>query len=363
MKKKKVAVILGTRPEIIKLSPLIPLLDKQFKQVLIHTGQHYSKNMSEQFFVDIKLRRPDYNLKVGAGSGNVQVGKMLTRLDKILEDEKPDVVIVQGDTNSTLGGALAASKHNIPIAHIEAGCRCWNRTVPEEGNRILVSHLASLHFPIDKETKENLYNEGIKKNVHMFSNTAYEACVKNAPIAIKKGSLLKKHGLKEKEYALVTIHRADNRSNPEVMKKAIKVLNKLAEDIEILFPIHPGTKKFLKDMKLHKNIHVEKPVGYIDFLQAVANAKFILADSGGIVDEAAALKVPLMIFRNETERNEVVQSGKAHLVKPKWSEQKLLSTIKTLTTDKNLEKTSKAKLKIDYSVCQKMINLVKKKLL
>lgn len=360
MPKKKVVIVFGTRPEIIKISPLIPKLEKAFDLTMIHTGQHYSKNMSDTILKDLHIRKPDYNLKVGSGTQAYQVGTMTQKIEKVLLKIKPDYVVVQGDTNSTLAGALAASKQNIKVAHVEAGARCGNKDVPEELNRVMVDHISDLLFCYDSVSKSHLKSEGLVKNVYCYSNTAYEACKLNMQYANDR-KILTKLGFADKKYALVTIHRAGTVENHSTLKKVIGVINHLSKRINIIFVIHPRTQKKIKSLgyKISDNIKVIDPIGYLDFIKLINDSEYVLSDSGGVVDESVTLNRPLFIFRNETERTEIIKGGKAKLLKTSPAKSQIISTLEKYIKDANLKKMRSARMKVDYNVAEKITKQIK----
>ncbi|AEH06985.1 non-hydrolyzing UDP-N-acetylglucosamine 2-epimerase [Methanothermococcus okinawensis] len=330
----KIGVILGTRPEIIKLSSIIRELErlKNYKELnsiykdigsinyfIIHTNQHYSENMDKIFFKELNLPIPNYNLNVGSGSHGKQTAKMLEGIEEVLIKEKPDVVIVQGDTNTVLAGALAASKLKIKVAHVEAGLRSFDKNMPEEINRVLTDHLSDYLFAPTDIAKENLLNEGIKEKIFVVGNTIVDATLQNIGIAerredIKKFVKLLSNG---DEYFLLTLHRAENTDNRERLKSIVEAIVEISTKYDknkIIFPIHPRTKKRLKEYNLfdklkNENIKIIKPVGYLEFLMLEKNAKLILTDSGGVQEEACILKVPCITLRDNTERPETINVG------------------------------------------------------
>jgi UDP-N-acetylglucosamine 2-epimerase (non-hydrolysing) len=309
----KITTIFGTRPEIIKLSPLIPLFDEEFDQILIHTGQHYSYKMDKIFFEDLRLRNSDYTINVGSGSHAEQTGKMLIKLEEILIIEKPDLVVVQGDTNSTLAGALSASKLQIPVAHVEAGCRSFDRTMPEEINRIIVDHISDYLFVPDQNALNNLINEGIpNEKIHLVGNTAVDACFRAMNI-FKMDELT--FTVEKENYILLTLHRQENTSY-DGLKEILTAINKISEKIKVIFPVHLRTKKVILENKMYisEKVVITDPLGYKDFIGLLAYSKFVMTDSGGIQEEAVALNVPCLILRNNTEWMSYVEYGKNILV-------------------------------------------------
>ena len=245
----KIATIFGTRPEIIKLSPLIPLLDREFNQILIHTGQHYSYEMDKIFFEELHLRDCDYTLNIGSGTHAQQTGKMIMKLEEVLLNEKPDIVLVQGDTNSTLAGALAASKLQIPVAHVEAGCRSFDRRMPEEINRILVDHISDYLFAPDENAWKNLTDSECisSEKVHLVGNTSVDACIRAMDMFNQE--TLVDYSLEKNNYILFTLHRQEN-TTYDGLKEILMALNTISERIKVLFPVHLRTRKVINEYKI-----------------------------------------------------------------------------------------------------------------
>jgi len=324
MKNIKIAIILGTRPEIIKMSPVIKECKRlKLNYFIIHTGQHYSYDMDKVFFKELELMHPKYNLKVGSGSHGVQTGRMLAQIEKILIDEKPQIVLVQGDTNSVLAGALAASKLHIKVGHIEAGLRSHDRTMPEEINRILVDHISDFAFVPTLPAKNNLINEGIgKKNIYITGNSVVDSVYQNVKLAKKKSHVLKALKLNSQKYFLVTLHRAENVDDKTRLTSIINGLRLLSDyhRLPIIWPMHPRTQKMVQKFSLinlinkDKFIYIIEPVGFLDFIMLEANAGLIMTDSGGVQEEACILKIPCLTLRDNTERPESVDVGANVLV-------------------------------------------------
>ncbi|ASJ16376.1 UDP-N-acetyl glucosamine 2-epimerase [Thermococcus chitonophagus] len=308
------AIIFGTRPEIIKLSPVIrAFLERDIQPILIHTGQHYDYEMSQVFLEELELPEIDYHLEVGSGTQAEQTGIAMIKIEKVLMNEQPDVSIVQGDTNTVLAGALASVKLLIPVAHVEAGLRSHDRTMPEEINRILADHASEVLFAPTLEAKENLEREGIRRNVYVVGNTIVDAVLQNSEIAEKKSRILEELGLSPKEYILVTAHRKENVDNKDRLTKLVDIL--LSLPITVVYPVHPRAEERLKEYGLwHKlktapHIILTKPLGYLDFLKLEKNARIIMTDSGGIQEEAIILGVPCLTLRYNTERPETIKAG------------------------------------------------------
>lgn len=309
----KIASIVGARPQFIKMSPVSKELRKKFNEIIIHTGQHYDKEMSKLFFEDLNIPKPDYNLSIGSFSHGKQTGKMLEKIEEVLLKEKPEIVIVFGDTNSTLAGALAASKLHIKVGHIEAGLRSFNRKMPEEINRIVADHISDILFTPTVTGLINLKNEGIINNVYNVGDVMYDALLNNIKIIDKKSNILKTLRIKKKNYNLMTVHRGENTDYKNNLKN---IMRGVAESEEItVFPIHPRTKKYMKKYELYrylkgkKSIILTEPLGYIDFIKLITNAQKIITDSGGLQKEAYLLNIPCITLRNETEWVETVEAG------------------------------------------------------
>lgn len=305
----KVITVVGARPQFIKAAPVSKELRKHFNEILIHTGQHYDDNMSKVFFEELGIPMPDYNLKIGSGNHGKMTGEMLTKLEEIYINEKPDCVLVYGDTNSTLAGALAASKLLIPVIHVEAGLRSFNKAMPEEQNRVLTDNISKLLLVPTLDAEKNLKNEGIEKGVYNIGDVMYDAVLMFKEKSKLKEGLLEKLNIKKNEYILTTIHRAENTNDIDRLKNIIEALNESNEII--VLPLHPRTKKFINDygLKLGENIKVIEPVGYLEMLMLEANSKKIVTDSGGVQKEAYFMEKACVTMRDETEWVETVEVG------------------------------------------------------
>lgn len=306
---KTIASIVGARPQFIKAAPVSRALASEFREVLIHTGQHYDYGMSEVFFTEMEMHPPDFNLGIGGGSHAEQTGKMLVELERIFNKVNPDCVLVYGDTNSTLAGALAAAKAQIPLAHVEAGLRSYNRAMPEEINRVLTDHVSTLLFCPTDAAVENLMKEGITRGVHRVGDVMYDALLHNLEVARNRSQILKKHDLKRGEYALATVHRAANTDDRERMSSVLNALGKLSS--HVVFPAHPRTRKMMQEwgISANSNILMIEPVGHFDMLALQENANCILTDSGGVQKEAYLVGVRCITLREETEWVETVEAG------------------------------------------------------
>jgi UDP-GlcNAc3NAcA epimerase len=305
----KIATIVGARPQFIKAAPVSRWLRLHYREILVHTGQHYDYLLSEVFFRELGIPTPDYNLGVGSASHGRQTGEMLARLEEVLLQEKPDWVVVYGDTNSTLAGALAAAKLHIPVAHVEAGLRSYNRTMPEEINRVLTDHLSSLLFCPTDTAVRNLAREGITQGVYQVGDVMYDVALWGLEMAERKSTILESLGLKPNGYLLVTIHRPSNTDDPRNLSAIVSALNDVTETV--VFPTHPRTQKALKHWGIHPNSNVWliEPVSYLEMLVLEKNARMILTDSGGVQKEAYILGVPCVTLREETEWVETVEAG------------------------------------------------------
>ena len=333
----KIAIVIGTRPEIIKMAPVIDeIIKRNLNYVLIHTGQHYDHEMSDQFFTDLELPTPDYNIGVGSGSHGEQTAEMMKGIEKVFLEENPDVVMVQGDTNAVLAGAIVASKLHIPVGHVEAGLRSFDKTMPEEINRMVADVCSQLYYVPTEESAVNLISEGINpKNVIITGNTVVDACLRNLKIAENNSDILDKFKGDEKILTL-TMHRAENVDNLERLTQITDALIEL-DDLTIIFPVHPRTLKNLENFGLYSklvekdHINIIKPVGYLDFLLLLSNSAMIMTDSGGLQEEAITLDVPCMTLRYNTERPETVTAGGNILVGS--NKDKIIETARLIMDD------------------------------
>jgi UDP-N-acetylglucosamine 2-epimerase (non-hydrolysing) len=310
----KIAIILGTRPEIIKLAPIIRVLEREGRDYFIlHTGQHYSYNMDGVFFEQLKLPKPKYNLNVGSGTHAEQTGKMLIGIESVLKKEPTDAVLVQGDTNTTLAGALAAAKLHIKVGHIEAGLRSYDRNMPEEINRVLTDHCSDYLFAPTEKARQILLIEGIlAEKIFVTGNTIVDAVHQNLSISEDKINPLNDLKLIPKRYFLVTVHRQENVDVKERFEGIIKGLELVADefDLPVIYPIHPRARKMMNHFGLKANrIKFIEPLDYLSFLQLEAKAKLVLTDSGGVQEEACILGVPCVTLRDNTERWETLEVG------------------------------------------------------
>lgn len=310
----KIAVVLGTRPEIVKFSPIIRELKRKHSDYFIlHTGQHYSYTMDKVFFEQLELPNPKYNLGVGSGFHGEQTGKMLIGIEKILQDEVPDIVLVEGDTNTVLAGALAAAKLGIKVGHVEAGLRSYDRTMPEETNRVLTDHCSDFLFAPTQKSTENLLSEGIaKERVFTVGNTVVDAVGQNLLIANSKTHVLKDLNLADGEFILATAHRQENVDDKERFSGLILGLQLVQRKfgVPLVYPIHPRAKKQLDLFGIDTaGLMLIEPLDYLAFLQLESKAKLVLSDSGGVQEEACILRVPCVTIRDNTERPETLEAG------------------------------------------------------
>lgn len=309
-----IVVLVGTRPEIIKMAPVFKeLRQKKVPFIFTHSNQHYTKAMDQQIINDLKLIQPDYHLLVGSGTHAVQTGEIMKGIEKICIKEKPKIVMVHGDTNTTLGGALAAKKLNIKVAHVEAGLRSFDYKMPEEVNRVITDRISDVLFAPTQIARENLLKEGIdNKMIVVTGNTIVDVLCKHLPLA-KKSKVLNKLNLKNNNYILLTLHRAENVDDVKRFRKLLSLVSYISRKInkKVLWPIHPRSKKRIQEfnIKLIKKIKAIEPVGYIDMLALLSNTYMVLTDSGGIQEEAYILKRPLITFRDSTERPETLSAN------------------------------------------------------
>lgn len=306
----RLASIVGARPQFIKLAPVSRALRERHEEIIIHTGQHYDYRLSSLFFDELAIPAPNYHLEIGSGLHGAQTGQMLAAVEQVLIKEAPDRVIVFGDTNSTLAGALAAAKLHIPIAHVEAGLRSFNRAMPEEINRVLTDHLADRLFCPTKTAYKHARSEGITRGVEVVGDVMYDMLLQTREkISSRAQQLLPKLDVAPQTYALATVHRPVNTDDPAAMREIAHALNNLS--MPVIFPVHPRTQKFLQQYGIEwgKHVHCIEPVGYIDMLALEQGAYRILTDSGGVQKEAFLLGVPCITLREETEWSETVETG------------------------------------------------------
>jgi len=312
---KKIAIIVGARPNFMKVAPLLRLLDKQshYTTTLIHTGQHYDKKMSDVFFEDLDIRKPDYNLNVGSGSHGIQTAQIMEKFEKICQEIMPDLLIVVGDVNSTMACSIVAKKLHVKVAHIEAGLRSHDRNMPEELNRLITDSISDYFFVTEKSGEDNLIKEGHDKNNIFFVGNLM---IDSLHYGLNKIS--SKEKMFEGDYGLITLHRPSNVDDINKLKDILDGLSYISNEIKLFFSIHPRTKKKIQEhsIALNKNIEILDAMPYLDFLNIMKNSKVIFTDSGGIQEESTALKIPCYTLRNNTERPVTISQGSNRLVSP-----------------------------------------------
>ena len=334
----KISIVLGTRPEIIKMSPIIrecKRLDLDY--FILHTGQHYSYNMDRVFFEQLELPEAKYNLEVGSGSHAEQTGKMLIEIEKVLQKEEPDMILVEGDTNSVLSGALAAYKLSIKVGHVEAGLRSYDRRMPEEINRVLADHSADFLFAPTEKSKQILLHEGIaEEKIFVTGNTVVDAVFQNLEISKGRLNVLSVMGLRSGQYFVATIHRQENVDDKKRFRGIVKGLEKGRKNfgLELVYPVHPRARKRLKEFGLEpRDIRLVEPLDYLRFLQLEGNARLVLTDSGGVQEETCILRVPCVTLRDNTERPETLDVGSNVLAGT--NPDKIVDCVKLMLGNKN----------------------------
>ncbi len=309
----KICTVIGARPQFVKAAVVSAEFakHKSINEVIIHTGQHYDPAMSEIFFRELNVPLEKYNLEIGSGSHGLQTGRMLEKLEDILLREKPDFVLIYGDTNSTLAGALAASKMHIPIAHIEAGMRSFNKKMPEEINRIIADHLSTINFCSTKTAIGNLKRENLAETGVLVGDVMFDCSLKFAEFAEKRYDPFAKFAVERNKYALLTCHRAENTDHKKCLSEIVKAVNRISEKMPVLYPVHPRTRKFLNEygLSFSDNVKLIPPVGYLEMILLEKHSSFILTDSGGVQKEAFFYRVPCITMREETEWTETVELG------------------------------------------------------
>ncbi|MEH7484546.1 UDP-N-acetylglucosamine 2-epimerase (non-hydrolyzing) [Neobacillus drentensis] len=348
----KILTVLGARPQFIKAAPVSRVLREKHTELIIHTGQHYDNNMSDIFFEELNIPKPDYLLGVGSGNHGKQTGEMLQKIEEIVLKEEPDYLLVYGDTNSTLAGALVAAKLHVPVIHIEAGLRSFNKLMPEEINRIMTDHVSEYLFCPTDTAVANLKNENITRNVYNIGDVMYDAVLYNRELAEEKSDVLAVNGLEKKGFHLITIHRAENTDDLQNMKNILEAFSKI--DTVKVWPMHPRTKNKLAsyglELKDIPNLRVIDPVGYLDMLTLEANAQKIITDSGGVQKEAYFMKVPCVTIREQTEWVETLEEDANILAGT--SVEKILAGIKKEVTPSYRE------LFGDGKASQKLVELI-----
>ncbi|MCE7980640.1 MAG: UDP-N-acetylglucosamine 2-epimerase (non-hydrolyzing) [Caldilinea sp. CFX5] len=318
--------VVGARPNFMKMAPIMRVMachPKQLQQILVHTGQHYDANMSDIFFTELGLPAPDVNLEVGSGSHAQQTAQVMQRFETVLLEYKPDWVVVPGDVNSTLACALVAAKLGVKVAHVEAGLRSFDRTMPEEINRVLTDQISDLLFTPSEDGNENLKHEGIAdEKVHFVGNVMIDSLVRLLPKAAERWSVLQpEFGLEE--YVLVTLHRPSNVDEIATLRELMAALSEIAAKVEVFFPVHPRTRKRILDHQIafdQDQIQLVEPLGYLDFLALQTHARLVLTDSGGVQEETTYLGIPCLTARPNTERPVTITHGSNRLVQSTHAE-------------------------------------------
>ena len=326
---KKIINVVGARPNFMKIGPIQRAMNarsNEFDPVLVHTGQHYDEKMSKLFFDDLQLPKPDVYLGVGSGTHAQQTAKIMIDFEKVCLEQKPDMVLVVGDVNSTVACSLVAAKLHIPVVHVEAGLRSFDRKMPEEINRLVTDALSDLLFVTEKSGIENLRNEGVDpQKVHFVGNVMIDSLAFFMEKA-RESKILEELNLQPREYALVTLHRPSNVDDPENFAKILTAFEEIQQHIQIVFPIHPRTRKNLETLGLNgriekmKNLKLLPPIGYLDFANLTQNCRFVMTDSGGIQEETTYLGIPCMTLRENTERPVTIEVGTNELVGPNTEE-------------------------------------------
>jgi len=309
----RLSIVLGTRPEIIKMSPVIRACEETAVPFsILHTGQHYSYNMDRVFFEQLGLPEATYNLDAGSGSHAQQTGRILEGVERFLRKEQPEIVLVEGDTNTVLAGALAATKLGIEVGHVEAGLRSFDKRMPEEINRILVDHCSDYLFAPTEKSRENLTREGLGDKTFVVGNTVVDAVFQNLEISRKNKSILDQLDLETGRYFLATAHRQENVDDIRKMGGIVRGLELVAKEfgLDVVYPTHPRASRRLKEFGISpRGIRMIEPLDYLSFLQLESNARLVLTDSGGVQEEACVLSVPCITLRENTERPETIEAG------------------------------------------------------
>ena len=357
----KIVTIIGARPQIIKAAALSRAIKNHFagqiKEIIVHTGQHYDENMSQVFFYELGIPSPDYNLNVGCGSHGKQTATMIAGIEEILLKEKPNAIVLYGDTNSTLAGGVAASKIHVPVVHIEAGLRSFNKAMPEEVNRIMCDHVSTLLFSPTKTGYDNLVREGFKVNndapftadnpkIYHCGDVMYDNSLCFSEVAEQKTSIVSKYNLPKNNFILATIHRNNNTDEPDRLNALFNALNSISENenVDVILPLHPRTAKLLETnlkhellakIKSNNRFHIAPPASFLEMIALEKNCKIVMTDSGGVQKEAFYFEKPCVILRPETEWIELVECGTAVITDA--NEKKIIDAYKSLTTKQNMQ--------------------------
>lgn len=355
----KVMSIFGTRPEIIRLSRIFPLLDKNFKHTMVNTSQNYTKELSSVFFSELELRKPDYNLKISTGNYGTEIAEIISKSENVILKEKPDLILILGDTNSGLS-AIPASHHGIPIAHLEAGMRAYDIRMPEEKNRVLIDHLSTVLLPYTNYSRENLLRENIHPSkINVVGNPIVEV-IEHFSKKIEQSKILDKFDLKNNNFFLVTAHRSENVDNLANLKTILASLEKIHTKFKqrVIYPMHPRTASKLKKSSIPKGIEITKPLGFFDFTKLEKNASCLITDSGTVPEETLYFKKPCVTIRESTERPETIEAG-SNILSGLDSE-KIFQCVKQMTS-------STPNWSWDYSLgdgqtASKVVNIIRGKL-
>lgn len=357
----KIVTIIGARPQIIKAAALSRAIKTHFasqiKEIIVHTGQHYDENMSQVFFDELGIPAPDYNLNVGSGSHGKQTATMITGIEEILVKEQPNAIVLYGDTNSTLAGGIAASKIHVPVVHIEAGLRSYNKAMPEEVNRIMCDHVSTLLFSPTQTGFDNLVKEGFKKDnkapynannpkIYHCGDVMYDNSLFFSQVAESKTVIISKYNLQKNKFILATIHRNNNTDEPARLNALFSALNKISvsNGIDVILPLHPRTAKLLetnlnpvllKEIKSNTKFHIAPPASFLEMIALEKNCKLVMTDSGGVQKEAFYFEKPCVILRPETEWIELVECGTALIADA--NEAKIIDSYNTLTQKHNMQ--------------------------
>lgn len=357
----KIVTIIGARPQIIKAAALSRAIKTHFasqiKEIIVHTGQHYDENMSQVFFDELGIPAPDYNLNVGSGSHGKQTATMITGIEEILIKEQPNAIVLYGDTNSTLAGGIAASKIHVPVVHIEAGLRSYNKAMPEEVNRIMCDHVSTLLFSPTQTGFDNLVKEGFKKEnkapynannpkIYHCGDVMYDNSLFFSQVAESKTAIISKYNLQKNKFILATIHRNNNTDEPARLNALFSALNKISvsNGMDVILPLHPRTAKLLetnlnpvllKEIKSNTKFHIAPPASFLEMIALEKNCKLVMTDSGGVQKEAFYFEKPCVILRPETEWIELVECGTALIADA--NEAKIIDSYNTLTQKQNMQ--------------------------
>jgi UDP-GlcNAc3NAcA epimerase len=362
----KIVTVVGARPQFIKAAAVSRYIRRYNKEnfdslneIIIHTGQHYDKNMSEVFFEELEIPTPQYNLGVGSTSHGKQTGEMLESIEKVLQKENPELVLVYGDTNSTLAGALAASKLHIPIAHVEAGLRSFNKKMPEEINRILTDHVSTYLFCPTLTSIRNLNNEGFKDNLYLVGDVMYDCMLFYKEKIEKQKTTLNKFGLESQKYILATVHRAENTDDIHNLTNIFEAFNEISKFMPIFVALHPRTRKYISEykIKVENQVKLLDPLSYLEMIELELNAYMILTDSGGVQKEAYFVETPCITLREQTEWVETVECGANVLSSP--VKETILSTFEKMS-NKNYSDIFKDKLYGEGNASEKIVSIITK---